>query len=97
MSPEHLHEILELCDASKPDERGFRELPQKASLTLYLSNGGVGLTVSEVEALASRGHHVQARTKKGDLYVLSLEDVFAINVEGRAQPKSARRAGFASE
>ncbi len=97
MSPEHLQEILEICDASKPDERGFRELPQKTTLTLYLSNGGVGLTVTEIEAVAARGHHVQARTRKGDLYVLSLEDVFALNVEGRAQSKSARRAGFAPE
>lgn len=96
MSPEHLHEIFELCDASPPDERGFRELAQKTTLTLYLAKDSVGLTVTGVEAIALRGHNVQARTTKGDLYILSLDDVFAANIEGRAKPKSERRAGFAA-
>lgn len=97
MSPENLTEILQLCDASAADERGFRELPQKTTLTFYLAKDSVGLTVPNVEAVNLRGHHVQARTSKGDLYILSIEDVFACNVEGRAQSKGARRAGFASE
>lgn len=97
MSPEHLQEILELCEASTADDRGFRELPGKTALTLYLACEGVGLTISEVDALAVRGHHVQARTRKGNLFVLALEDVFAANIEGRAEPKPGRRAGFASE
>ncbi len=96
MSPEHLQDIFELCDASTPHERGFRELPQKTTLTLYLAKDSVGLTVNSVEAIAVRGHHVQARTTKGDLYILSLEDVFAANIEGRAKPKTERRAGFAA-
>lgn len=97
MSPEHLQDILQLCEASAADERGFRELPQKTTLTLYLAKDSVGLTVANVEAVSLRGHHLQARTTKGDLYVLSIEDVFACNIEGRAQPHRARRAGFAAE
>jgi hypothetical protein len=97
VTPEQLQEILQLCEATAADERGFRELPQKTTLTFYVAKDSVGLTVANVEALALRGHHAQARTTKGDLYVLSIEDVFACNIEGRAQPKSARRAGFAAE
>lgn len=96
MSPEDIQEILKICDAGAADERGFRELPQKTTVTLYLAKSSVGLTVSGIEALAVRGHHLQARTQKGDLYMVSLDDVFAANVEGRAQSKGARRAGFAS-
>ena len=93
MTPEHIQDILKICEATE-GEGGFRELPQKTTLTLYLSKGGVGLTVASIEAILLRGHTVQARTNKGDLYVVSLEDVFAANVEGRMKSKSERRAGF---
>lgn len=97
MSPEHLQEVLQLCDAADADANGFRQLPKNTTLTLYVAKDSVGLTVANVEAVSHRGHHLQARTTKGDLYVLSLDDVFAANIEGRAQSKGARRAGFASE
>ncbi len=42
-------------------------------------------------------HQAHARTTKGDLYVISLEDVFAANIEGAAKSKSERRAGFGAE
>jgi len=93
MTPEHINDILKICEASEGDG-GFRELPQKTTLTLYLSKGGVGLTVASIEAMALRGHTVQARTTKGDLYVVALEDVFAANIEGRMKSKTERRAGF---
>lgn len=95
MSPEDIQEILKVCEATN-GENGFRELPQKTTLNLYLAKNGVGLTVNNIEAVALRGHHLQARTQKGDLYMVVLDDVFAANVEGRAQPKGARRAGFAA-
>ena len=97
MSPDHLQEILQMCDASKANEQGFREFPQKTTLTLYLAKDSVGLTVASIEAVAVRGHQAHARTTKGDLYVISLEDVFAANIEGAAKSKSERRAGFGAE
>lgn len=96
MTSEQLQEVLQICDATE-GERGFRELPQKTTLTFYVAKDSVGLTIANVEAVALRGHNAQARTTKGDLYVFNLDDVFAVNVEGRAHPKSARRAGFASD
>ncbi len=97
MSPEHLNDIFELCGATKEGEKGFRELPQKTTLSFYLAKNAVGLTVANVEAIALRGTQVQARTTKGDLYVIALDDIFAVNIEGRAQAKSVRRAGFSPE
>ena len=93
MSPEQVNEILTICEASASDN-GFRELPQKTTVTLYCARGGVGLTVSSIEAMALRGQSLHARTTKGDLYVVAIDDVFAANVEGRAQAKTPRRAGF---
>jgi hypothetical protein len=43
-----------------------------------------------------KGAHIQGRTTKGDLYVFDLAHVFAVNIEGRANPKTARRAGFSA-
>ncbi len=94
MDPEHFHEIMAIADAGPADDRGFREFPQKTTLSLYLAKSGVPLTVPAIEAVAVKGLHVHARTTKGDLYVLSFEDIFAANVEGRVQPRAARKAGF---
>jgi len=93
MSPEHINEILTLCEASAADN-GFRELPAKTTLSLYLAKGGVGLTVAQIEAVAIKSGTIQARTTKGDLYVVALEDVFGANIEGRMQAKTPRKAGF---
>lgn len=94
MTPEHVNEILKTCEASPADERGFREFPPKTTLSLYLSRGGVGLTVAAIEAMAVRGATVHARTTKGDLYLVAIDDIFAANVEGRAVAKAPRKAGF---
>ena len=94
MDPEHFHDILKLCEATPADSGGFREFPQKTTLSLYLAKNGVPLTVGNIEAVAVRGMHVHARTTKGDLYVLSFEDLFAANIEGRMTPKAGRKAGF---
>ena len=96
MSPETFAETVTLCDAAAPSDQGLRDLPARTTITLYLSHGGVGLTVASVEALALKGLTVQARTTKGDLYLFDLSDIFAANIEGKAQPKASRRAGFGS-
>jgi hypothetical protein len=95
MSPEHINDILTLCEASAADN-GFRELPNKTTLSLYLAKAGVGLTVAQIEAINIKGSTIQARTTKGDLYVVALEDVFGANIEGRMQAKTPRKAGFGS-
>lgn len=93
MSPEQVNEILKICEATE-GEGGFRDLPQRTTISLYLAKNGVGLTVRDIEAIAVRGLTLQARSNKGELYFVSLEDVFAANVDGRVKAKAERRAGF---
>lgn len=93
MSPEQFNDLLTLCEAS-PADNGFRELPNKTTLSLYLAKNGVGSTVSQIEAINLKGSTIQARTTKGDLYVVFVEDVFGANIEGRMQAKAPRKAGF---
>jgi hypothetical protein len=92
MTQEHLSAILELISA-KPDKDGWSTFPDGRGLTLYASHGGVQLTVPRVEAIAVKSGLLRARTTKGELYLLPLEDVFAAAAE--AAPTQARKAGFA--
>jgi hypothetical protein len=48
--------------------------------------------VSKVEAMKLEGQLLKARTVRGEMYVIALEDAFAGQVE--AQLQGARRAGF---
>ncbi|GAC1352235.1 MAG: hypothetical protein NVS3B20_08100 [Polyangiales bacterium] len=94
MSPDHFQEILQLCEPGPADERGFRPFPKKTTLSLYLAKQGVPLTVGAIEAVALKGENVHARTSKGDLYIFSLQDLFAANIEGAMQVTTPRKAGF---
>ena len=67
--------------------------PDGRTSTLYAAHQGVPLTVPRVEAVTSKGGLVRARTAKGELYLLSLEDLFAAAAEGTAT--QTRKAGFA--
>ncbi len=93
MTPEHLAAILDAA-AAKPGEGGFTTLPEGKALTLYVAHDGVPLTVSRVEAIAQAGKVVRARTSKGELFVLALDDVFAAATE--ATSAAVRRAGFSA-
>jgi hypothetical protein len=94
MSPENFAEILSLSGASEANAEGVRELAARATLSLYLEHGGVGLTIAAVEAVTLRGHTLQARTQKGELYVCDLSDVFAASVDGRTESRAKHRPGF---
>ena len=91
MIQEHLSAILDLISA-KTEKDGWSVFPDGRGLTLYAAHQGVQLAVPRVEALAVKGGLLRARTSKGELYVLALEDVFAVAAE--ATPTQARKAGF---
>jgi hypothetical protein len=92
MTEEHLHAILELL-STRTDKEGWSSLSEGRTITLYAAHDGVQLTVARVEAVALKGGLVRARTNKGELYLLALEDVFAAAAEGTAT--QTRKAGFA--
>jgi hypothetical protein len=91
MTQEHLSAILDLISA-KPEKDGWFTFPDGRGLTLYVSHDGVQLTVPRLEAIAVKGGLVRARTAKGELYLVSLEDVFAAAAEATAT--QVRKAGF---
>jgi hypothetical protein len=92
MTQEHLSAILELLSA-KPDKDGWSTFSDGRGLTLYAAHEGVQLTVPRVEAIAVKSGLVRARTAKGEIYIVALEDLFAAAAEAAAT--QARKAGFA--
>lgn len=91
MTEEHLSALLSAADAKKDDE-GWSTTPEGRNMTLYVACNGANLTVSRVEALRVKGALLEARTVRGERYLLALEDVYAGAVDG---PKAAgRKAGF---
>jgi hypothetical protein len=89
MTQEHLSAILELISA-KAEKDGWSTFPDGRGLTLYAAHDGVQLSVARVEAV--KAGLLRARTSKGEIYLLALEDVFAAAAEATAT--QARKAGF---
>lgn len=91
MVPEHLRALLDAGEA-KALSQGTRELPEGRTLTLYVSSNGAHLTVGRITSVRQDGELVHARTVKGEIFVLSLSDVYAGAVEAPAS--GGRKAGF---
>jgi hypothetical protein len=95
MTPERLSEVLQLCDAGEAADDGFREFGAKTTVTLYVTHGSATLVAGGIEALAHKGGEVRARSAKGEVWFLNLEDIFAASVDGKVTSKTQRKAGFA--
>lgn len=91
MTEEHLTAVVAAAEAKK-NNQGFWATQEGRHITLYVSANGTSLTVSRVEALKLEGHLLRAKTVRGEMFVLAVEDVFAAAVEPEAQ--GGRRAGF---
>jgi hypothetical protein len=91
MTLEHWAALIEASGAKK-DDKGYLTTPEGKLLTLYVSSGNSTLSVQRIEALREEKGLVHARTKKGETFVLALEDVFAGAVE--ETQNSSRKAGF---
>jgi hypothetical protein len=92
MTQDLLGAILETI-AAKSDKAGWSALPEGRTLTLYAAHDGVQLTIARVEAMSAKNGLVRARTVKGEMYLVSLDDLFAMAAE--ATPTQARKPGFA--
>jgi hypothetical protein len=91
MTQEHWAALIEASGAKK-DETGFLVPPEGKLLTLYVASGSATLSVQRIEGVRHEQGLVHARTKKGELFVLALQDVFAGAVE--ETQGSSRKAGF---
>jgi hypothetical protein len=94
MTRDQLHTLLDALPSTKTEDGWFAP-PAERLLTLYAARDGVGLTVSKVEAMHIDHDMLRARTNKGETYMLSAEDLFAIALE--APSTLGRKAGFTSE
>jgi hypothetical protein len=91
MTLEHWAALIEASGAKK-DEKGFFTPPEGKLITLYVASGSSTLSVQRIEAVRQEQGLVHARTKKGELFVLALADVYAGAVE--ETQGSSRKAGF---
>ncbi len=92
MVGEQLQAIFKNAQA-KADKEGFTALPEGTTATLHAAHGGVGLTVSRVEAIKVEGGILTARTAKRETYMLEIGDLFAVALEGTSNGP-VRKAGF---
>ncbi len=91
MTEEHLTALLAAAEAKKDDD-GFSRAGDGRTWTLYAVSGSASLTVSKVEAVKVERELLRARTSKGELFIVSLKDVYAGAVD--APGSSSRKAGF---
>ena len=93
MTGEHLDAILKMAGA-KGDKEGWHNLPD-GTMTLHVGHGGVGMTISRIDAVRQDGELVVARNPKRELFVVARSDIYAVALEGEVGAgKVARRAGF---
>jgi len=92
MTEEHLTALLNAAEAKK-DDKGWVCAADGRLFTLYVAFNGAAMSVGRVEALRIDGKLVHARTSRGELYVVSLNDVYAGAIEGATA--TSRKAGFA--
>ncbi len=93
MTEEMLQAVLETAEA-KADKDGWSALPEGRLMTLYAAHAGVPLTIAKVEAVRVSQRFVRTRTSKGEIHIVSLEDLFAAAMDRGHEPQAGRKAGF---
>lgn len=91
MTDDHLGALLSTSEAKK-DKEGWFNLPEGRHLTLHAAFNGASLSVGRVTSIKRDGELIQARTVKGETYILALTDLYAGAVEAPAS--GSRKAGF---
>ncbi len=94
MTDEMLRLVLETANA-KSDGDGWTVLPEGRHVALHAAHHGVSMNVLKVEAVQRNGQYLRARTTKGEIVVLALEDIFAGSVDGAKDAGGgSRKTGF---
>lgn len=96
MTEEMFRTVLETAEAKidKDDKDGWAALPEGRSLTFYVAHNGAPLTVAKISAVRVAQGIVRAKSAKGQLFLLSLADVFAAAIDGAGEPSAVRKTGF---
>jgi hypothetical protein len=93
MTDEMFRAVLETAGA-KMDKEGWSALPEGRLMTLYAGHQGVQLTIAKVEAVKTSHSTVWARSAKGEIFVVSLDDLFAAALDRGNETAASRKAGF---
>jgi hypothetical protein len=83
-----------LQKAGATEHEGEHRLPDDKLLTLYAGHEGTSLTVQKVAKVRVEEGLIEATSAKGELFLVAIDDLFAVSVAGTAQSPSSRQAGF---
>ena len=92
MTDEMFDAILRKAECEKKGD--IATLPEGRTLALYVAHQGTSLNVSRIVEVMQDGGLIEARNVKGELFILSREDIFAASVVGGSKDGPARKAGF---
>src|SRR5688572_21105201 len=92
MDDKHYRALLEAARVSQ--DGPWATVMEDRTITLHVASGGVGLNIGKVVRLRSEGLLLHAENTHGEVFVLSLGDVFAASIDGGK--KAGRKAGFAT-
>ncbi len=84
---------IDRAEASNP-KRGPAKLPEGKTLTLYLASYGAAMTITNVVEVSLVEGIVEAKNKKGELYIVALENLIAASINAGDEKGGARKAGF---
>ncbi len=93
MTDEMFRAVLETGGA-KNDKDGWSALPEGRLMTLYAAHNGVQLTIAKVEAVKTNHRTMWARSQKGEVFVVDLDDLFAAALDRGNEAAAGRKAGF---
>jgi hypothetical protein len=94
MTDEMFRTVIETA-GTRSDKDGWASLPDGRLMTLHAAHAGVPLTIGKVEAVKAAQRVLWARSSKGELYVVDLDDLFAAAFErGTSETTAGRKAGF---
>ncbi len=85
--------VLDRAEA-QTQKRGPAKLPEEKALTLYVASYGAAMTVTNIVELSLVEGVVEAKNKKGEIYLLSLETLIAASISAGDDKGGMRRAGF---
>lgn len=92
MTHDMLRTVLDTANAKETD--GWQMPADGRQLSLYAAHDGVPLTVQKIEAVKLAHGVLHARNARGEVFMLALEDVFAVAFDAGAALKATRTAGF---
>ena len=93
MTSDMFNTVLAKAEATTA-KRGPATLPDGKTLTLYVANNGASMSVGNLIATRLVGDVVEARNKKGELYLFALVDVYAASIRSEGDGDASRKAGF---